>query len=130
MFLAQYRRRNPHCGRRSIGVAYPFASMAPEPEAIGLVKRLALSRLADFSPNWHLLLRAGLRREYPQPCKENIMTDCSRTSRSKKNGATNRSATRGGGATLDTLPLLYPDLAGIDISSVEHYVSVPAERSP
>lgn len=30
---------------------------------------------------------------------------------------------------LQTLPLLYPDLAGIDIGSREHYVSVPPERS-
>lgn len=58
------------------------------------------------------------------------MTDCSKTSQRKRNGATNRRANRGGGATLDTLPLLYPDLAGIDIGSSEHYVSVPAERSP
>jgi transposase len=30
---------------------------------------------------------------------------------------------------LETLPLLYPDLAGIDIGSREHYVSVPGDRS-
>ena len=30
---------------------------------------------------------------------------------------------------LKTLPLLYPDLAGIDIGSREHYVSVPGDRS-
>lgn len=32
-------------------------------------------------------------------------------------------------AELQTLPLLYPDLAGIDIGSREHYVSVPEDRS-
>ena len=30
---------------------------------------------------------------------------------------------------LQTLPLLYPDLAGIDIGSREHYVSVPGDRA-
>ncbi len=30
---------------------------------------------------------------------------------------------------LDTLPLLFPDLAGIDIGSREHYVSIPQERA-
>ncbi len=30
---------------------------------------------------------------------------------------------------LQTLPLIYPNLAGIDIGSREHYVSVPADRS-
>ena len=30
---------------------------------------------------------------------------------------------------LATMPLLYPDLAGIDVGSREHYVSVPGDRS-
>lgn len=54
------------------------------------------------------------------------MKDCSKASQNKRNRG--RGA-RSGAGNLDTLPLLYPDLAGIDIGSREHYVSVPVDRA-
>jgi transposase len=45
-----------------------------------------------------------------------------------------RKTDKGGGkrytaGELETMPLLYPDLAGVDVGSREHYVSVPGGRS-
>mgnify|MGYP003591505207 FL=1 len=48
----------------------------------------------------------------------------------KRKGNNRRKTGRQGMEGLASMPLLYPDLAGIDIGSRVHYVSVPADRSP
>ena len=48
----------------------------------------------------------------------------------KRKGNNQRKTGRQGTGGLASMPLLYPDLAGIDIGSRVHYVSVPADRSP
>lgn len=51
----------------------------------------------------------------------------SSTKRRKKTGK--GSGKRYTAGELETMPLLYPNLAGIDVGSREHYVSVPGDRS-
>jgi transposase len=54
------------------------------------------------------------------------MGNSSTTGRKKTGKKDGRRYTTG---ELETMPLLYPNLAGIDVGSREHYVSVPGDRS-
>lgn len=54
------------------------------------------------------------------------MANCSRVRRTRGRQSKPQHFTMG---KLKSMPLLYPDLAGIDVGSREHYVSVPGDRS-